>query len=99
MIRHIVFWKLKDSAEQPKAASMARIKAEMEALPAVIPEIRHLSVSANLRCGPEEYDLMLYSEFDSAEALQLYQNHPAHKAASSFVATVREGRALFDGLA
>ena len=97
MIRHIVFWKLQDSPEQPKAASMARIKAEMEALPAVIPEIGHLEVCPNLRAGDDEYDLMLYSEFADAAALQVYQQHPAHKAASAFVATVRIGRALFDG--
>lgn len=97
MIRHIVFWKLKDTVEHPKAASMARIKAEMEALPALIPEIGLLEVRLNLRSGDDEFDLMLYSEFADAAALQVYMDHPAHKAASSFVTPVRVGRAIFDG--
>lgn len=100
MIRHIVFWKLQPQAEgQGKAANMQRIKAEMEALSVCIPSIRHLEVRPNLRVGDEEFDLMLYSEFDEAAGLQVYLDHPAHLAAAAFVAKVRSGETVFDGLA
>ena len=42
------------------------------------------------------YDVVLYSVFESAAALDAYQNHPQHVALKPFVAAVRSERQCMD---
>ena len=42
------------------------------------------------------YDVVLYSEFESAAALDAYQNHPQHLALKPFVGAVRLARQCMD---
>ena len=92
MVRHLVFWKLKDTQEKEKNA--ARIKRELEALVGVIPGLVALEVGRNFQDG--EYDLCLVSDFESEEALAFYQGHPAHGKVREFVHQVIQGRTAVD---
>ena len=90
MIRHIVMWKFKETAEgATKAENLHKVKGLLEALPDTIPFIRRMEVHLN-------YDAVLISEFDSLADLAAYTAHPAHQEISSFVAKCREGRASAD---
>jgi hypothetical protein len=42
------------------------------------------------------YDVVLYSEFASREALDAYQEHPDHVAIKPFIGAVREARQCMD---
>jgi heme-degrading monooxygenase HmoA len=42
------------------------------------------------------YDVVLYSEFESKEALAAYAAHPTHKAVVPFIGAVRDERQCMD---
>lgn len=98
MIKHIVMWKLKDSAEgNSKAVNAQLIKDKLESLKGVIKEIKFMEVGINAENSEAgNYDVLLISEFESFETLEIYQKHPLHKHVGEFVAKVRETRACVD---
>jgi len=97
MIKHIVMFKLRESAEgRDKAGNIRALKAMLEALPAKIEEIKFFEVGVNFFEGIVAYDVVLISEFESVEALQRYQKHPMHLNVFDFVGKTCEGRVVVD---
>lgn len=97
MLKHIVMWQLKDHAEgADKAANAARLKTLLDTCADIVPGILKFEVAVaqpGLECT---YDVVLYSEFASREALDAYQNHPQHVALKPFVGAVRAARQCMD---
>ncbi len=97
MLKHIVIWQLKDHAEgADKAANAAKLKSLLDACADIVPGILKFEVAVaqpGLECT---YDVVLYSEFASREALDAYQNHPQHVALKPFVGAVRSARQCMD---
>ena len=90
MIKHIVMWKLKEFAEGKNKLENAQIiKRDLEALQDKIKEIRHIEVGININESEQAYDVVLYSEFNSIEDLNIYQNHQEHLRVAEFVGKVR----------
>ena len=87
-------WKLKEGAS--KAENALKVKASLEGLNGKIPGMRALEVGININDTPAAFDIVLYSEFDSAEDLKKYQNHPAHLKAGEIVGTVAFERKVVD---
>ena len=97
MIRHIVIWKLKENANgNTKMQNAAMIKNKLEALAGRIPGIIKMEVGFDISGTEESGDIVLYSEFESKEALESYQVHPEHKAVMPFVKEARSERRLVD---
>lgn len=100
MIKHIVMWKLKDFAEGASREQNAKkMKVDLEALKAKIPQIRHIEVGINLiPLIPSDAacDVALYAEFANEQDLDTYQKHPEHLKAAGFVNKVRESRVVVD---
>lgn len=97
MIKHIVIWKLKESAHGNTCEENAQIiKSRLEALPAVIPEIVHLEVGLDFSNTESSGDIVLYSEFKTKEDLDKYQAHPEHQALMPFVMEARSERRVVD---
>jgi len=98
MIKHIVFWNLADSAEgKSKAENALIIKAELENLISEIPELKKIEVGINHPDAPTgNYDVALYSEFDTMGDLDIYQHHPAHQQAAAYVKKVVTARVAVD---
>ncbi len=95
MIKHIVFWSLLEEADGRSREENAKlIKAGLERLVGIVDGLRTAQVGANLNGG--EYDLCLYSEFDSMEHLKAYQTHPEHLKVRELVSKVRSARVAFD---
>ncbi|MDP4132798.1 MAG: Dabb family protein [Bacillota bacterium] len=95
MVRHIVFWKLKEEAcGNTKLENAKIIKEKLEALQGKIPGIIDMQVGINENGG--EYDAALISTFESMDALKSYDSHPEHLKVREFVKTVRESRASVD---
>lgn len=79
MVKHIVMWRLKEPTDGSSKEEVARsFKQRLEELPQAIPEIRFYEVGINLKDSERASDVVLYSEFDSLEALTTYSQHPAH---------------------
>lgn len=97
MIKHIVCWKLKDEANgNDKSANAKQIKEKLEALKGQIEGLVNIEVGINIPEYPANYDVVLYSEVESKEALDHYQNHPLHQAVLPFVREVVVSRVAVD---
>ncbi len=97
MIKHIVMWKLKEQAHgNTKNANAKLIKQKLESLTGKIPGLLKLEVGIDFSATKESGDVVLYSEFESQEALENYQNHPEHKAIMPFVGEARDERRMVD---
>ena len=97
MIKHIVMWRLKDTAEGAiKAENAVKMKERLEGLIGVIPEIKALEVGFNVLESPAGFDVVLYSEFASLEDLSAYQVHPEHEKCKDFIGKIVSDRAVVD---
>ena len=89
MIKHVVMWRLKDSAAGgDKAGNAQTMKARLEALHAAIPVIRRLEVGLNAKDSERASDVVLYTEFDNGEDLAVYSQHPAHQEVVKFISAI-----------
>lgn len=97
MIKHIVMWKLKDFAEGAgKAANALAMKEKLESCAQLSPGILKFEVALAQPGLEATYDVVLYSEFASREALAEYAAHPTHKAIMPFIGAVRDERQCMD---
>lgn len=97
MVKHIVFWKLKDTANgMSKADNAQAIKEKLEGLKGRIDGLLSIEVGFDFLHSPESADVVLYSEFRDKEALDFYQNHPLHKEIMPFIAETRSERRVVD---
>lgn len=96
MIKHLVLWRLKDSANGKSRVENARLlKDRLEALNGRIPGLRRIEVGINVHdshSGADDADVVLYSEFDDLAALEAYYPHPEHAALKPFVQSIRSAR-------
>ncbi len=97
MIKHIVMWRLKDSAlGASKEENALKLKESLEALKSEIGELKAVEVGINFNPSPGAFDVVLYSEFESREGLEAYQSHPEHVKIADLVGEIRSDRAVVD---
>lgn len=78
MIKHIVAWRIADGED--KLARAEAIKENLEALKGKIDELVDIEVGINFNTTESASDVVLVSTFKSRADLEIYQNHPEHKA-------------------
>ncbi len=96
MVHHIVLWNLKEelnSREKKEAAAL--IKEKLEAVKKDVEGVISLHVEINGLASSNK-DVGLISVFESAEALEAYQKHPAHLQAAAYVGSVTYARTCLD---
>lgn len=86
MIKHIVFFKLKDRSPESIAATVAVLR-NMEGK---IPQLISIEVGADVVRSERSFDIALVTEVASLEDLQAYQVHPAHKEVIAHINEVKE---------
>lgn len=97
MIKHIVFWKLKEHADgDTREANAVKMKTRLESCAQVAPGTLKFEVSLAQPGLYATHDIVLYSEFADKEALEAYLNHPQHVALKPFFGTVAEPRDCMD---
>jgi len=90
MVKHIVMWKLRDKADA------AAIKTQLEALDGRIPGLLHIEVGIDFLASEQSADLVLVAELESRDALEAYQQHPAHQAVVPLVKAAAVARTVVD---
>ncbi len=99
MLTHIVMWRLKERTEHgTRAENAAKIKEMLDALPAAIPQVKRLQVSARVVESSPETHLVLSSEFENEADLKTYAGHPRHQECVAFIKAVVEERRVVDYL-
>ncbi|MBN3724098.1 Dabb family protein [Burkholderia sp. Ac-20379] len=97
MIRHIVMWKLKESANgATRAENSATLKRKLEACRGIVPGLLYLDVGLATEGLEATYDVVLVSEFTDKASLDAYAVHPVHEEVKQFVGLVRESRECMD---
>lgn len=94
MVKHIILWKLKE--EHNNAEVKQGIKDSLEALGGRIPGLLEIKVEIS-GLASSNADVMLYSVFESEDALKGYAVHPEHVlAADTYVRPFTETRMCLD---
>jgi len=97
MIQHVVLWKLKEGANgKSNQENFEQMREMLSALPALIPQLRSLSVVQNENPTDKNMDVALITSFDSLEDLNIYVIHPEHVKVGRFVSTVVSTRSAID---
>ena len=87
MYKHIVMWKLKESAMgKSREENALMIKSELEKLPLLIPQISSYEVGINVSNIPRACNIALCSEFETEDDFEAYRNHHEH---TKVVETIR----------
>ena len=83
MVKHIILWKLSDEFSPERKEAIKRgIKEGLEGLQGQIPGLVEIRVITQ-GLPSSNADVMLYSVFESSDALKGYAVHPAHVAVAN----------------
>jgi Stress responsive A/B Barrel Domain len=97
MIKHIVLWTLKNREnEQNREETAAAIKRKIEGMRGRIPGLLHIEGGVDFTRSADSWDIALYAELESREALAAYHVHPAHEEFKAFIGPSRGQRSLID---
>ena len=95
MVRHIVFWQLKDELKQSDAQKVIYdLRESFTGLAGRIDGMTHIDFGVNYKVGA--YDIALCCEFMSREAEAAYQDNPLHVAVKKKVQAAVKGRTAVD---
>ena len=96
MIKHIVMWDLRGESPEEKVAAAKLVKRAFEGLNGKIPGMVRLEIGIDFSGIDYACDVVLYSEFESREALRGYASHPEHLRVRDELAGVRTNRHQVD---
>jgi len=97
MIKHIVMFRLKESAlGRSKNENLQELKILLESLQEKIPVVKCLEVGINMGKSASASDIALYSEFDDIKALEEYRIHPEHVKVVEFIDKICSERRVAD---
>jgi len=97
MIKHIVFWKMKPTAEGADAIENAtKIIGMLHQLKGKVPSLISIEAGVDFNRTDAAWDLALFSTFKNAEDLHRYQIHPEHQKVGVFIKAVTSERCVVD---
>jgi hypothetical protein len=96
MIKHIVMWNVRGDDLAARARNISVLKAEFESLRGRVPGLLHLEVGVDDSRIDYACDVVLYTEFESREALAGYAGHPEHLRVKRALGDLRIARHQVD---
>jgi len=97
MIKHIVFWRLNETAYGNDKQTNAHIlKEKLLAMEGKVNGLLKVEVGFDFSDEKDSCDVVLYSEFENKESLHQYQIHPDHEAIKKWLSEVRYERRVVD---
>lgn len=94
MVKHIVMFRLKGSAEE-RLQVARRFKAALEELPGKIDVLQSIEVGINENPA-ESWDIVLTAIVPTMADVAVYAAHPAHVAAAALLGANKDMRACVD---
>ncbi len=89
MIKHVVLWRLNESAYgNSKQTNAQLLKEKLLFIIGKVEGIVKIEVGIDFSNEKDSSDVVLYSEFNSKEALQQYQIHPEHEVIKKWLSEV-----------
>lgn len=95
-IRHIVMWRLRGDTFAERAAARTKVKTLFEGLKGQIDGLNHIEIGVDISGVDYACDVVLFSEFRDAAALQAYASHPEHLRVREELGDLRVGRFQVD---
>ncbi len=92
MVKHIVFFKLKDNSQNSKE----EVKNRLLSMDGEIDVLKSIEVGVNFSKEDRAYDIALITEFDSKEDLSTYASHPFHQKIISYMKSRAKSSKLVD---
>lgn len=97
MIKHIVFWKMKETAEGASGIENATKMVELlHDLKGKVPTLLSIEAGIDFNRSNAAWDLALYTSFQNVEDLNKYQIHPEHQKVATFIKAVTADRCVVD---
>lgn len=96
MIRHIVMWNLAGDSPEVKQRNISLLQRSFHSLNGRIPGLRRLEIGVDSSGVDYACDVVLYSEFESQEALDAYATHPEHLRVKAEIGAMRIARHQVD---
>jgi len=97
MIKHIVFWRLNESAYgNDKLTNASILKEKLLAMKDKVDGLLRVEVGFDFSNEKDSCDVVLYSKFENKEALHQYQIHPDHEVIKEWLSEVRYERRVVD---
>lgn len=96
MIRHIVMWNLAGDSPEAKQRKIELLQRSFHGLNGRIPGLRRLEIGVDSSGVDYACDVVLYSEFDSQDALDAYASHPEHLRVKAEIGDMRIARHQVD---
>ncbi|HKM05269.1 MAG TPA: Dabb family protein [Lachnospiraceae bacterium] len=96
MVTHIVLWKINaELSTKERTTAGDTIKSNLEGLNGKIDGLISMEVIID-KLESSTHDIALISKFDSLDALNGYQKHPAHLEVVGYIRSVTYEAASFD---
>ena len=89
-------WNVRGDSPGERRANIDRLKREFESLRGRIPGLMRLEIGVDHSGIDYACDVVLYSEFDSQEALAAYASHPEHTRVKLALGNMRIARHQVD---
>jgi heme-degrading monooxygenase HmoA len=96
MIKHIVMWNMAGDTKEDRRAAAEFLRSRFERLRDEVPGLLHLEVGLDHSRVDYACDVVLYTEFESQEALDAYASHPAHLRVKDELGAMRIARYQVD---
>jgi len=96
MIKHIVMWNVLGDDPDERLRNALRIKTSFESLKDCIPGLLKMEIGLDLSHVDYACDVVLYSEFESPQALMEYATHPVHTSVRHAIEGLRITRHQVD---
>ena len=94
MVKHIVFWRIREELNKEEVAN-TMIK-KLSGLQGQIPGLINIEAGRDFNGSPVAFDVALYSELESHDALAVYQDHPLHVEVKEYIGSVTTDRCVVD---
>ena len=96
MIRHIVMWNVRGASREEKEAGVQQLQRSFHSLRGRVPGLLHIEIGVDHSHVDYACDVVLYSEFESQEALDAYATHPEHLRVKQEIGDLRTARHQVD---
>ena len=93
MIRHVAVFRF---AAEFTPEQREHWMSLLRRLPDRIPQLRSMSVGADVLGGPASHEIAIVADFDDLDGLDAYTRHPAHAEILSISAPVKASLATVD---